>query len=620
MDERPLKPPSGAAPSLVSMAIVVAFLYFAKPVLMPLALAGLFAFALSQAVGWLERRRLGRIPSVTIVVLVAFSITGAIGWLVGSQLVTVVNQLPDYRANIRQKLRTLSNPGDGTLGKVSKSLNELNEDISGTQLKTPPAAPESLRAPLGSKAAAKPPVPVEVVHSPSGSAALFGTPLFSILGLLTSFGLVIIFTVFILLQREDLRNRFIRLAAPKDLHAMTEALDDATGRVSRYLRMQALVNTVEGILIAAGLYLIGVPYALLWGSLMTVLRFVVYFGPLVAGIMPIAFTFAVYSGWKEALYTAALLVAVEIVVANFVEPWLYGTHTGVSSFAVLASAAFWALLWGPVGLVLATPLTACLVVLGRYLPHLEFISVLLGDAPVLAPDVRFYQRLLALDYDEARAIALDFLEQHSRLELYDELVLPALRLSEEDRHRGVQTQVQEEFVAESLRELIGETAERKPEENGTGASNAGDRSVRILCLAARDEADEISAMILAQLLEAEGFRAAVSRLPAAHDRITDLVKGQGKLLICVSALPPFSLLKARSISAQLRTDWPETEVLVGLWTGSNTSSRTLERVRTVFDSAIVTSLREALEYVSAASPAADSWQTPLLQESVRPAS
>src|SRR5580658_2943806 len=363
------------------------------------------------------------------------------------------------------------------------------------------------------------PVPVRMVPSPTSGWTSFrdlGGPILAPIG---RAGIVFIFTVFMLLKREDLRNRLLRLAGLGQLNVMTQALDDAAGRVSRYILMQFLVNASFGTLFGLGLYLIGVPNPVLWGVLAAILRIVPYVGTLVAATLPFALSLAVFDGWFRPLLVFLLVAGLELTIANFVEPWLYGTHVGISSLALLVTAVFWTVLWGPAGLILATPLTVCVVVLGRYVPQLSFLHILLGDEAVLAAEAQLYQRLLAMDQLEAHSIVAQFLKGRPLVELYDSVLIPALSMAEQDRHKGAIDAAREEFLFLSINEMIAEFSEYQlpdsaAEEDPAAVAHAGEQlESRIFCVPAHDRADEITAAMLAQLLEQKGF--AVLSFPVA---------------------------------------------------------------------------------------------------------
>ena len=377
--------------ALATAVVVVATLYIARAVLVPLALAILFTFLFAPVVTCLERIRLGRVPSAAFVLVAAISVLGAFGWTVTRQVIDVTNQLPNYRTNIRAKIASIHSSRSENLRKASDAVKQLEKDITddpaaakGTRAKTPPSTTQK-------------PIPVQVVDNTSRLP-----PLPQLLGGFLRAGLVIVFTFFMLVQREDLRNRFIRLAGADRLTRMTQALDEAGRRVSHYLLLQLMVNITYGSIIGVVLYFIGIPNALLWGAIAVFSRFLPYVGPPLGALCPTVLAFIIFDEWTRPLITIGLFIILEVIVAYFAEPTLYGAHTGVTPIAILVAAVFWSMLWGPIGLLLSTPLTVCLVVIGRHMPHLKFLQILLGDAPALPPEARFYQRLLATDEDEAR--------------------------------------------------------------------------------------------------------------------------------------------------------------------------------------------------------------------------
>lgn len=348
------------------------------------------------------------------------------GWVVGNQLIDVTNQLPQYRADIRKKIALLHSPRSQELNKAADIVKEIGSDIA--------AAPASSQTDLNkmpgaAKSSAKS-VPVEVFQPASNPLESLN----SVIGPVGSVVIVIVLSIFMLMGREDLRNRFIRLVAHGRFSAMTQALDDAGSRVSRYLLLQFIVNSGFGLVIGLGFYFIGIPNALLWGVAAAVLRFLPYIGAPLSAVVPILLSLVLFTGWTRPLMTIGLYVVVELIVANFLEPLLYGGQTGISSFAILFAAIFWTLLWGPIGLVLSTPFTVCLVVLGRHVPRLEFVNILLGDEPVLPPGAHYYQRLLANDQEEAKEVLQDYLKEHSLSELYDSVLIPGLSLAEQDSY------------------------------------------------------------------------------------------------------------------------------------------------------------------------------------------
>jgi methanogenic corrinoid protein MtbC1 len=412
-------------------------------------------------------------------------------------------------------------------------------------------------------------------------------------------GIGLVFTIFLLVEEADLRNRLFRLAGLNRLNVMTQALDDATHRVSRYLMLQFMVNAGFGILCGLGLYLIGVPYAALWGTVAALLRIVPYVGSVTAGLLPLVLSLAVFDSWLPPLLVFLLFTTLELVIANLLEPLLYGAHTGISSLALLVTAVFWTTLWGPAGLILSTPLTVCVVALGRHIPHLSFLHILLGDQPVLAAEAHLYQRLLAMDDQEARAVAEQYRSENSLLQLYDAVILPALAMAEQDRHKGALDPEREEFLFLSMREMLAEFSEKA---QNSGAEDTEERPGpampgRILCFPAHDEADEIAAAILAQLLEQAGCATVSFPLGSSPESMLGPVEPAGNDVFCISAIPPFAFSHARTVNRQLRAKFPKTKILIGIWGFSGDVERALQRFQPSPPDKFVSSLADALDYL-----------------------
>jgi predicted PurR-regulated permease PerM len=610
-----MRNPSKQAPARSSAFAVgmivasVAVLYFMREVLIPLAFALTLTFLLTPAVSFLERLRLPRIAAVVLTVLVSITATAWAGLVIGNQLVEVVNQLPVYRENIHAKIQALSLSQKGPLGRAAASVKEIGEELSSAAPSTP-APVENQKSQR--RASVQSPLPVQVIQPPPNGLAYLRDLTTSFLRPAAVTGIVVIFTVFMLIQREDLRNRILRLAGLTQLNAMTQALDDAAKRVSRYLFMQFLVNFGFGLVIGSALYFIGVPNPGLWGVVAGILRIVPYVGTLVAGVLPLFLSLAVFNAWLPPLLVFVVFAGVELVVANFVEPWLYGAHTGISSLALLATTVFWTVLWGPAGLVLSTPLTVCVVVLGRYIPELSFLHTLLADEPVLAAEAQLYQRLLAMDQQDAWAVVELFLKSRPLVELYDAVLIPALNMAEQDRHRGALTTRREEFLFLSVNEMVAEFSDYKPEplpEGETENTNLPSASARveplaqqafkrrILCLPAYDQADEIVAAMLAQVLEQKGYPTiAFPHERSLHELISLLNVGADDVL-CVSALPPYAFAPARILCKQLRASFPRATVVVCIWGFTGDSEKAKARFESSQPQRLVTSIGQAVELI-----------------------
>jgi predicted PurR-regulated permease PerM len=452
---------------MLMLGLVLLTLYFARDLLIPFAMALTLNFLLAPAVIQLEKLRIRRIPAVILVVIAASALLGCVGWVVARQLLSVASELPNYRTNVSDKLAQIHAPTTGPLGDAIKGIELFRQQVSASPTPQPlPSVVESEKARSrrhGRETETQP--KVEVVPNPASAgsspqpasdwayAQQLLKPVIKPLGMA---GMVVIFTIYMLLKREDLRNRLLLLAGMGRLNVLTQALNDAASRISSYLLMNVLVNASYGLVFGIGLFFLHVPYATLWGVLLAILRMVPYAGMILGGGLPIFFAFAVFSGWWTPLLVLLFFVALEVTVSNFIEPWLYGSHTGISPLALVTTAMVWTLLWGLPGLILSTPLTVCLIVMGRYVPQMSFLHILLGDEAQLAPEAHFYERLLAMDQTEAHHIADKFLEGHNLVDLYDGVLLPALSLAEQDRHKGFLDETRSAFLFQSATELIAE--------------------------------------------------------------------------------------------------------------------------------------------------------------------
>jgi predicted PurR-regulated permease PerM len=436
---------------LVTIFLVVAGLYLTQEVLLPFALAGLLSFLLSPLVTRLERVRLGHVASVLVVGLFACLVLFGLGWTVTDQVIELAGELPKYESTLLTKARAVRETFNGQ-GGLTRTLEEVQRELVKKDPEPPPA---DKGPPLG--VTSDHPLPIRDVDRPLDPLPLrvirdLVRPLLTPVGTAV---IVIVLTIFMLLQRHDLRDRLIRLAGTGQLYVTTQALDEAARKVSRFLQMQLLINTLFGVGAATGLFFIGLPNALLWGLLATTFRFIPYVGPWIAAAFPVLLSVAIFDTWTPPLLALGLFVVLEVVCANVLEPWLYGSHTGISPVGIFAAAAFWTWLWGPIGLVVSMPLTVVVVVLGRYVPPLTFVNVLLSAQPALELGTRFYQRLLAFDDHEAAELVQTFLQTGGVDELYDTMVLPALSMSERDRIEDHLSERQLRFIHRAIRRLIG---------------------------------------------------------------------------------------------------------------------------------------------------------------------
>ena len=546
--------------ALAGLLAAAAILYLAREVLIPLALAILAAFLLAPLVRQLERLRLGRIASSFLAVVIGFSIVGGVGWVAARQALSLAEKLPEYRENIRAKIRSVRGQQDSAIGKAAEAIKELENE----------AAPES-------------PAPMPVTETPPSAFAAFAEWIEPFVKPVGTALAVIVFTILLLLNRESMRERLVGLIGPRRINVTTEAMREAAIRVSRYLYMQLVVNLLFGIPFGIALYFIGIPNAMLWGLLGTLLRFVPYAGVWVAAALPTALAFAIFDGWSEVSWVLGTFFVLELVLVNVAEPLLYGRSAGLSPIAIILAALFWTWLWGPVGLLLATPLTVCVVVMGRYIPELGYLNVLLGVEPVLEPEARFYQRLSARDQDEAVALAEEFAKEHGTVGLFDTLVIPALGLIETDRHRGGLAPETERFAFDTIRQILDEI----PVEEGTAAPRA-----RVCIVPARDEADELAGSILARLLPGAQLLSAESLAGETLERIDK----DGCGTICISAVPPHAASHAAYLTRRLKKRFPKLRIVVALWT-SEAGERIKARLTAAGVDEVATHLDEAVSHL-----------------------
>jgi predicted PurR-regulated permease PerM len=591
--------------TLVVVAVVIAALYFARVMLVPLALAVLFTFVLAPLVSALERIRFPRFFAVFLVVGIAVTGIAVMGWTVGNQLIDVTNQLPSYKTNIKEKIDAIHNPKNRRLDKAADAMKELGKEIAENPPVPNEPAPLSKNSGSGKATAQPKVVPVQVFQPASN-------PLESLNGVITPLGssvIVLVLTIFMLAGREDLRNRLIGLVGHGHLNLMTQALDDAGSRVSRYLLLQLIINACFGAVIGLGLSVIGIPNSMLWGVVAGLLRFLPYIGSPLSAVLPILLSLAIFPSWTGPVATIGLYLIVEILVGNFLEPLIYGAHTGISSFAILFAAIFWTLIWGPIGLLLSTPLTVCLVVLGRHVPALSFLNIMLGDQPVLPPEAHYYQRLLASDQAEAKQVLEDYLKTNSLEDLYDSVLIPALALAEQDRHHDDLDVITEQFICKSTKELLDELGDKSKEPTAAEVQRAQSdlatlsapkirakppsHVTSVVCIPARDEADEIVGIMLSQLLERAGYQAQAISIGTTAEMLAQ-IKEVAPDMVCISALPPFALLHARDLYKRVRSNVPNARIIVGLWKFSGDPLKAAARFNIVGDDKLAITLAQTV--------------------------
>ncbi len=623
--------------SLALVFLVVAIFYFAREVLLPFALAVLLSFLLAPLATRLQRWGVHRVGAVVMTVTLAFAVIGGLGYVLVKQAIEVAAELPKHENRLVERVRSLRKTSSSTLSEAAETVERVEKELVKAEdtTKTPGDDPSNFR--LRDALFGEEPLPVQIVDTAFTPLKVMNdlAPVLEIGG---SAAIVIVFVIFILLERENLRDRIIRLAGTSRVYVTTQALEDAAKRVSRYLLMQLIVNSTYGAVVGVGLYFIGLPNAILWGLLATILRFLPYVGPMIGAITPIAMSLAVFEGWQQPALTIVLFVVAELVTNNVLEPWLYGSSTGVSTLAIVIGAVFWTWIWGPVGLVLATPLIVCLTVMARHVPQLAFLNILLADEPPLELKYRFYQRLLAQDYEDASDVASEFLRNGSLDELYETMFVPALALAERDRDAGRLTAVQESFVYESIAELVEETHSDfeissanaappqepvKPDDKGQAEvtdveADTGDEETeepeevedleesapprRILCLVAEDEADRISAVMFAQLLTGQGYQAEAAETIGASEELIRRIENENIEGVVLSAIAPGASMRVRNVCRKLRRRLPHRFLLVGLWHTPSRMERMRDALKKAGADALTSSFKEGIEFVRDALP------------------
>ena len=581
-----------AVATAILAVIIIMMLYFGREIIIPIALAILLSFVLAPLVGLLQRIRVPRGLAVVSVVIIAFAFLFAMGSLLATQLTQLAGDLPRYQSTITEKIQSFrdTTAGRGTLERASGMLKDLSKELD----KPKDAAPALVASPKATVPLT--PVPVEVRQPDPGALESLQSLISPLLHPLATTGIIIIFVIFILLQREDLRNRLIRLAGSHDLQRTTAALDDAASRLSRLFLIQFLLNGTFGVVIGAGLSLIGVPSAILWGILAAVLRFVPYIGAAIAAAFPLALAVAVDPTWSMLLWTLALFLVVEPIVGHVIEPMVYGHSTGLSPVAVVASATFWTALWGPIGLVLATPLTVCLVVLGRHVERLEFLDVMFGDRPALSPPEIFYQRMLAGDPTEASEKAEEFLKERSLTSYYDEVALKGLQLAQADAERGALDHERLTKIRDAVSEFANNISDQDdrplPKVNSTTDAEAtsavetvaedapyenlpilskedlppewqGEHPV--LCMAGRSLIDEAAAIMLGQLSTAHGLAARVEGAEVLSTANVFRLETTGVAIVCLVYMDAGGPAHMRYSVRRLRRKLPKATIILGCW-------------------------------------------------------
>lgn len=595
--------------TVLLLVLTTAILYFAREILVPIAIAVLLSFVLSPPVKLLRNLGLGKTIAVGIVVFSTFLVAVGLGAVLAKQISDLANDAPMYQVTATRKIEGLRE-----FAATSPLINRLNSVIADAVRVSPPEETkkedrsDKSHAPIETdgrpKAGPSAPIPVEIVSAPPGvltilqaAAGVAATPL-------ATAAFVAIFIVFLLMQREDLRNRFIRLAGTGDLHRTTVAMNDAARRLSRYFLAQVLLNTAFGVVIAIALWLIGVPSALLWGIVAIFMRFIPYIGSIGAAALPILMAALASSGWTMVVETAVLFAVTEFVTGQVIEPLVYGQNTGMSPIALVVSATFWTWLWGPVGLVLATPITVCLVVLGRHVERVAFFDVLLGDAPPLSPEQTFYQRMLAGDPSEIVDHADQYLREHTLLDYCDKVAMQALLMAQKDVRRGALEEQRQSRIRDAMRDLVDDLADQDddatpPEEAaakapatlGTSQGDLGGppstetlpdvevdagwkRDKAVVCIGGRTPLDEAAAHLLGDLLGQHGIGTHVeSPQSLTSGEMSHLAAADPRLVILSFLDADLSVPQARFAVRRLKRKLPGVPIAAAFWMSEENEDR-----------------------------------------------
>jgi predicted PurR-regulated permease PerM len=604
---------------LWSIGSVVAFLYFGRPLLVPLSLAVLFTFILTPVVQTVQRSGLRRVSSVMLVVFVSIVVAALIGWGVGTQLNKLSRDLPEHTEQMRAKIGNLRQAESERLSRLFRLYHDVG---------TP--SPEQNTASI----AVAPPIVVQsaspaVIDNLSTIAGLILEPIATAL-------LVMILVCFMLIRREDLRNRVIGLLGHGRLTGTTRVTVEAAERLSRFLLAQISLNAIFGLVFALALWAIGVPYWLLWGFLIAVLRFVPYVGAWAAAVGPILLSFAIFPGWIHPLFVLGVFVTMELVTANVVEPVVFGHRTGVSPVALLVAAAFWTWVWGPIGLVLSTPLTVCLVVLGQHVPRFRFMATLLDDQPALKPYVRYYQRLLAGDRNEAAQLIAEYSQDRDKIEVFDGVLLPSLLRTRRDRKQSGLTSVDETFIFDATRQVLEQVAQKASPRSGKSdiANRLGAQERPIVGLhfsknsniaspglgitpseiaeaktaialplvftcPAHHQAEELSLAMLGQAVESLGCRFEIASTRTLPVEIEARLAAERPALVFIAVLPPGGLIQARYLCRRIRKSFPDLKIVVGYWGRVRNFDRLLVRLRSSGANYVTTSISQSRAQIAA---------------------
>ena len=596
---------AGIPPNVITfilVLLVIACLAWAKPVILPAAVAILLAFVLNPFVAALDRRGVPRIPAVFAVVLVAGTVLGTVGWILASQMVQFLNELPSYQDNVTHRVQELkASSKNSIVAKVEDFIENVTaaatSPIQESAKETLDRANRKAAKTLGGSGGAKQPQSVMIVNPDSSTAQLgpWVTTADTLFEFLASAGLVAVLVIYVLINREDIRNRLLRLIGEGHMTLTTKALDDAAQGLSGYLLAQLMINASFGVVVGAGVWLVGLPYPLLWAVCSTFLRYIPFVGPWIALLFPLTLSLALATGWTKPLIIVAIFVAFELAANLALEPLLYGQRMGVSPAPLLIAIAFWSWLWGAMGLVLAVPLTVCLVVMGKHVPALKFFDIILGDEPALSVDVQFYQRLLAHDQDEALEIIHARLQEMALDQVFDEIVVPALISARTDFEMEALSESEVASVLEMIRELVEEVGAAQGDANSQPSETNAVKPSKLMILgcAARDAADETALAMLQQILDPIVCRMEIVSTDRLVSEVVEMVAEERPSIVCIASLPPGGLAHTRLMCKRLRNRYPTLKIVVGRWGLQSNVERNREQLITAGSDQFAASLREA---------------------------
>jgi predicted PurR-regulated permease PerM len=550
----------GLVPRILGIAglfVIVAGLKLGKELFVSLALAALLSFILAPLVNLLKKARFPKVLSVIVVVTFALGALGGLGYVLFGQISSIGAKLPEYRQNVLSKIAAFNVPFLKTFKDVQDAVKEVQEGAQPVVLPKHPGAKEA-------------PVRVEVVHSSPSLFSMMAGAFVPSMGALGNAAAILLLVLFFLIYSSEIRDRVIRLAGSAQGTLASQTISDSMRGVVRYLSLQVVVNVAHGTALGLGLWAFGVPNSLLWGFLGALLRFVPYLGPVVSGLLPVVLCVAVFPTWSRPLWVAGFVIALETLSNNVVEPLVYGKRTGLSPLAIIVTAVFWAWLWGGMGLLLSVPLTVCLLMLGKHVPQLKFLEILLGGEPVADPKVQIYLRLLARNPVEAAELIEKETKGKSLVEQCDSLLLPVLRMVEADRKDAKIDEQKALDVIEEIREFAKDATETAGElqkgQSGVPSTPAAEPSgVTILCLPVNDDTDEIAGCMLTGVLTQDRYQARCLPASSLAGENLEVIEAEKADIVVISALPPSNILRARYLYKRLRARFPELRILVGLW-------------------------------------------------------